>query len=608
MQEVYIMPYVKTIDRNQMYMTSLDMMVDPDSIARIIDAFVDSLDLTGMGFTNTNPSSEGRPAYNPGSLLKLYLYGHRNNMRSSRKLQKACHVNIEAKWLMKGAEPDFRTISDFRKDNVSRLKDVFLEFNKRFEDLMTGYLSVDGTKIIACNAKSNNFTSSKIDDRIAWLKGHIEEYLRQMDKQDREDSREETTDGSFTSEQLEAKLAEARERLEKYERYREYMEQNNLSQISLTDADARLMKNRNGFTVSHNVQTAVESNTHMIADFTVSSDPTDYGQLESTLHGLKEQRPHRILEATADKGYQSEEDMARCLENGILPNVILPDGQDSYTIELPYEPCEDPHPESVDPAELSKCLRAGIIPDAYKSHISSIQIQEKNVLIRSENEPVARSPFQDEEEMLSKAAEGYFVRDPARNIVYCPAGEILRQNMVTKKDRIRYINKMACRRCPYRDKCYKGRKGFKEVEFNKDEFCKPNGVWQKSEGKKPVFQKRRVKREKRMMVTITLVPDRRKMANRMCLSEHPFGSIKRFQDSSYFLLRGNRKVTGEFALFSLTYNMQRAINLLGFEEVMRKIIGYLFFFTDPHCTNAENAYKVLYLPVCLQSLKPEKCA
>ena len=198
---------------------------------------------------------------------------------------------------MKGAEPDFRTISDFRKDNVSRLKDVFLEFNKRFEDLMTGYLSVDGTKIIACNAKSNNFTSSKIDDRIAWLKGHIEEYLRQMDKQDREDSREETTDGSFTSEQLEAKLAEARERLEKYERYREYMEQNNLSQISLTDADARLMKNRNGFTVSHNVQTAVESNTHMIADFTVSSDPTDYGQLESTLHGLKEQRPHSILEA-----------------------------------------------------------------------------------------------------------------------------------------------------------------------------------------------------------------------------------------------------------------------------------------------------------------------
>ena len=94
MQEVYIMPYVKTIDRNQMYMTSLDMMVDPDSIARIIDAFVDSLDLTGMGFTNTNPSSEGRPAYNPGSLLKLYLYGHRKTMSAGSKTSSSNLTNV----------------------------------------------------------------------------------------------------------------------------------------------------------------------------------------------------------------------------------------------------------------------------------------------------------------------------------------------------------------------------------------------------------------------------------------------------------------------------------------------------------------------------------
>lgn len=163
--------------------------------------------------------------------------------------------------------------------------------------------------------------------------------------------------------------------------------------------------------------------------------------------------------------------------------------------------------------------------------------------------------------------------------------------MVTKKDRIRYINKLACRRCPYRYKCYKGRKGYKEVEFNKDEFIKPNGLWQKAEGKKPVFKKRRVQKETRKMVTITLVPDRQKMVNRMCLSEHPFGSIKRFQDSSYFLLKGNRKVTGEFALFSLSYNIQRATNLLGFKEVLKKMKGCLFFFIIPHCINAENTVK-----------------
>ena len=136
------MPYVKSVDRKQLFMTSLDMLVDQDSTARIIDAFVDSLNLKEMGFTNTSPSTEGRPAYSPEAMLKLYIYGHQNNIRSSRKLQRACHINIELKWLVKGAEPDFRTISDFRKNNHPLLKKVFLEFNKRFSDLMTGYVSV----------------------------------------------------------------------------------------------------------------------------------------------------------------------------------------------------------------------------------------------------------------------------------------------------------------------------------------------------------------------------------------------------------------------------------------------------------------------------------
>ena len=130
---------------------------------------------------------------------------------------------------------------------------------------------------------------------------------------------------------------------------------------------------------------------------------------------------------------------------------------------------------------------------------------------------------------------------------------------------------MACRNCKFRNQCYKGKKGFKEVEFNKDEFVKPNGIWMKSNGKKPAFTKSKVKRELRKMVTIIFRPDKQKMANRMCISEHPFGTIKRSLDSSYFLLRGNRKVTGEFALFSLAYNINRAINLLGFEEVMRRM-------------------------------------
>lgn len=565
------MPYVKSHDRNQMFMTSLDMLVDSDSHARIIDAFIDSLDLKEMGFTHTAPSEVGRPAYDPGTMLKLYLYGHRNNIRSSRKLAKACHVNIEVKWLVKGVEPDFRSISDFRKDNHTKLKDVFLAFNKRFKDIMTGYLSVDGTKVRACNSKANNFTTSKADDRIKWLEDHIEEYLRQMDQNDTDEGTD--IPGNFTVEELDAKLAEATARVEKYKQYREYMEHNNLSQISLIDPDSGLMKSQNGFAVCHNVQSAVDSETHMIADFSVTSSPTDYGQLESALHEIKESNPETIMEAVADTGYRSEADMARCLENGIIPHVILGDGKDTYDICVPYEEAEDLHPESTDPEEIKKCLRAGTVPDCYKDAVTSITVTEKSVEITENDEiSVPVSPFRDEEEMREKAAEGYFVRDPIRNIVVCPTGEILRQSYVTKKDKIRYINKMACRHCSYKNQCTKAKKGFREVDFRKDEFIKPNGMWRKAEGKKTTFKKRKVNRENRKMAVITLRPDRHKTATRMCLSEHPFGTIKRSLDSSYFLLRGNSKVTGEFALFSLAYNMIRAINMLGFDEVMKRMV------------------------------------
>lgn len=567
------MPYVKSDDRYQIKMNSLDMMVDEESMARIIDAFVDSLDLEELGFKFSSPTPEGRPPYPPQALLKLYLYGYRNRIRSSRRLQEACHVNIEVKWLMSNLEPDFRTISNFRKDHHQILKNVFLDFNKRFADLMNGFVSVDGTKINAWNSKDNNFTLSKLDDRISWLKGHIEEYLRQMEQIDNE----EVLPGTLSKEEIEKKCEEAKERLELYQEYMKYMEENNLTQISRTDVDSRLMKNRNGFTVSHNVQSVVDSSTHMIADFNVTSSPTDYGQLGAALEGMKEQNPEKILEAVADKGYQSPEDMARCLENGIIPNVILPDGQDTYEIDIAYEENNDLHPESTEAKDLKDCLHAGVIPDAYKDVIPEIHVFEKEVPVESPTKEIPISPFSSEEEMREKAAEGFFVRDPVKNIVICSAGEILRQSSVTKTDRIRYINKQACRRCPFRDICYHGKKGFKEVEFNKDEFVKPNGNWQKAHGQVPEFHKSKKETEVRKVVTIVLRPDRTKMEQRKCLSEHPFGTIKRALDSSYFLLRGNAKITGEFALFSLAYNMKRALNLLGFKEMMRRMVGNSLF-------------------------------
>ena len=561
------MPYVEMQNRNQIKMVTLDTLVDTKSIARVIDRFVDSLDLEKLGFQRTRAEIEGRPAYPPRELLKLYIYGHRYSIRSSRKLAYACRVNLEVIWLMGGMEPDFRTISDFRKSNIETLKRVFLEFNKRFLDMLIGYQSVDGTKIFANNSKDKNFTSSKLDDRIKWLKKHIEEYMRQLEQSDEE----EELAGNFTAEELEEKIKEARERLSKYESYRSYMEENNLTQMSLTDEDSRLMKVRNGFAVSHNVEAAVDSETHMISNFIITSKATDYGQMEATLEEIKETNPGKILESISDKGYESEEDMAHCLLKGIIPHVIPPEGQDTYKIPIQYKPEQELNPSSTDAEEIAKCLQSGVIPDAYKDYIESAEVKDVLVPIREGISSIQQSPFQTEEEMLNKAYEGFFVRDPERNIVYCPTGEILRQNYVTKQDRIRYINKMACKKCPVRNNCCKAKKGFKEVDFYKDEFVKPNGNWIKSKGQKPIFRNGNIKKKIQKMVVLIFHPDKQKMANRMCLSEHPFGTIKRTLGSYFFLLRGNRKVTGEFSLFSLAYNIQRAINLLGFDKVMERM-------------------------------------
>lgn len=170
------MPYVSGFDRDQLMCCSWDAFVDEESIARIIDAFVEHLDIKKYGVKAV--AVEGRPSYDPKSLYKLYIYGSRKGIRSSRKLAESCKVNLEVKWMIGGVEPDFRTIADFRKNNIDSLKKIFHEFNRRISGAVEwGFSSVDGTKIQANNSKDNNFTKNKLDDRIKWLNGHTDEYL-----------------------------------------------------------------------------------------------------------------------------------------------------------------------------------------------------------------------------------------------------------------------------------------------------------------------------------------------------------------------------------------------------------------------------------------------
>lgn len=568
------MHYVQAIDRDQVMMTTLDSMVEPNSTARLIDAFVNSLDLADYGIKEI--ASEGRPPYDPKSLFKLYIYGSDNGIKSSRRLAKTCKVNIEVRWMIGCVEPDFRTISDFRKDNIDSLKKIFHEFNKRISGAVEwGFTSIDGSKFAANNSKNNNFTKNKLDDRIKWLNGHVDEYLRILDDMDRQEDFSEEPE-NLTKELIEKKLDEARKRLERYEGYQRVMEESGESQMSLTDADARLMKSKNGFIVAYNPQTAVDSNTHMIRDFQMTNQVTDHGLLGSTLETVRAESDG-VIEAVADKGYDYEGDMIKCLEDGIIPHVITEDGKDGYELEIDYVENEV-DVENTDPTELKKTLHAGIVPEAYKNVISDMEVKEvRRKVIDEPPQGATKSIYGSEEEMRTRAMEGYFVRDPERNLVYCPNGEILRQKCIKKNGNIRYANKNACRHCPHRNKCYKGKNEWKEIDFTKDTLEKPCRDWLAAEGRKPDEEKSVGKRkshfEKKRIVSFILKPNREKTAERMCLSEHPFGTIKRTMGFAYFLLKGLRKVEGEFALMCIGYNLKRAKNLLGFERMMELMVS-----------------------------------
>lgn len=567
-----MMPYVPMFDRNQMMLCTWDSFVDLESIARIIDAFVNSLDLSKYGVKEA--AAEGRPSYPPQGMIKLYIYGNRKGIRSSRKLAESCRINIEVRWMLGGVEPDFRTISDFRKNSISSMKKIFHEFNRRISGAVEwGFSSVDGSKFLANNSKDGNFTKNKLDDRIKWLDAHTDEYLRILEEMDEQEDLEEKQE-NLTREVVEAKLKEAQERLERYKAYQKLMEETGASQLSLTDADARLMKNKNGFAVAYNPQTAVDSETHLIRDFKMTNQVTDHGMLYPTMEEVRKEQPEGILEIVADKGYESAEDMVRCLESGILPHVITDDGKSGYELEIPYKEAEADI-SSTNPDELKKALHAGRIPDAYKDAISKMEVKEVRRKVKDSVEPKHdESPYGTPAEMKARAMEGYFVRDPERNLVYCPAGEILRQKCIKKTGVIRYANKNACRHCSNRNKCYKGKNEWKEIDFTKDQLEKPCKEWLKAEGKELAREKKvteRTRFERIKVVRFFLKPDILKTTKRLCLSEHPFGTIKRAMGASYFLLKGIEKVAGEFALLCLGYNIERAKNLLGFKKMMEVV-------------------------------------
>ncbi len=553
------MAYKKGEDRRQkvFFPDCIDEYVEDDAPVRLFDAFVDSLDMTALGFVRSVPKDTGTPGYDPRDLLKLYIYGYFYQIRSSRKLARECKCNVEVMWLLGKLYPDFRTISDYRKDNKDGITKVFKEFNKFCMGLKLfskSYISIDGSKFKAVNAKDNNFTLNKLDDRIRRLDEHISLYMEGLDAFDREEERK------LSKDELQHKLDICKERKERYEGYRNTLEESGEKQISLTDPDARLMKSNEGFCVGYNVQTAVDADSHMIAGFRVTNNPTDHGQLASVAKEVKDDYDVEILETTADKGYECPEDHAEALASGIVPDVIQRDGSCLEIVEFEYLASEitDEQKSSNKPEDLKACLQAGVIPEAYKGILTDAETTEvrRRVTSTSDSDILRMTP----DEMREKALEGFFVRDAERNLVYCPQGEILRQKSVKRNGCIRYCNKLACKKC--KDKCTNSK--FKEADFYKDILIK-QADGRRNHGPKDKECNTTKPRTTvlKKVIRYVLHLDRKKMENRKCLSEHPFGTIKRALGQYYFLLKGFAKVGAEMSLFCLSYNLRRAINLKG---------------------------------------------
>lgn len=317
------MRYIKGTDRDQISMLPMciDDFIADENPVRVIDAFVDSLDLEKAGFARSVPARTGRPAYDPKDLLKLYCYGYRHNIRSSRRLEEETHRNLEVLWLLGGLKPDHKTISDFRKDNKVALKNAFRQLVLLCRDwglFGAELVAVDGTKIRASNSRRASISPRKLDKQIQHAEERINAYLEQLDSNDAN----EPDSPKLSKEEIQERIAQLKERKAGYQQLKQEMQEKGLNEISKTDPDARRMSvSNNGVDVSHNVQIAVDGKHSLVVDFDVTSNVTDHGYLSIMAENVMEILDVESIEVLADKGYYAADDLVRCEEIGATPYV-----------------------------------------------------------------------------------------------------------------------------------------------------------------------------------------------------------------------------------------------------------------------------------------------
>lgn len=475
--------YKSGLDRGQilLFPERLDDYIAAENEVRAIDAFVDGLDLARLEIARAVPSRLGASAYDPRDLLKLYVYGYLNRVRSSRRLERECHRNVEVMWLVRTLKPDHKTIADFRKVNAAALKKVYREFSVVCQELnlFGGELTfIDGTKIHAVNGKDRNFTVERLKKLLPRIEERISEYLSELDRQDGAEA------DPAQQKSLAEKLERLKERKAKYEQFQADLKGEGERQLSLTDPESRRMKTREGFGVCHNAQIAVDPKHHLIVAQDVTNDVNDREQLAQMAVAAKESLGVETLEAVADCGYHNAGKVKECQEAKVT------------------------------------------------AYVPSVESTSKN------------------------ANQGLFTKldfryDAERDEYLCPNSQWL-SFFTQSKDKgqeVRYYaNTAACRDCPLRQQCTKSKKDGRRIA-------------------------RRAHEEYAEVMEVRVKARPELQQQRKCVVEHPFGTMKRAMDFGYFLLKGLKKVRGEFSLMALAYNLRRVLNLLGVEcllEALRK--------------------------------------
>jgi transposase len=477
------MGYKEGQDRNQiiLFPESIDDYVSENSSVRVIDEYVEQLQMGELNFKKAVCALTGRPPYSPKDLLKIYLYGYLNRVRSSRRLEQEAARNIEVIWLLKKLKPDFKTIADFRKDNKKALKTVFRDFTKLCDEwglFGKELVAIDGSKFRACNSKRNNFSEKKLDRHIKYIDEKIDKYLQELDEGDVNENHDRKPDAG----EIKKRIQELKNRKEKYEGYKKQLEEKGENEVSTTDPDARLMcNNNNSVDVNYNVQTTVDAKHNIILDFKVTQKPNDLGELDNMALRAKKLFEGKKFEALADKGYYKAEDLKKCVDKGITP----------YVTKQIYS-----------------------------------------------NGTGDRDFYSDR-----------FTYDKDKNIYVCPAGKELHYRKDRKKNKKvighEYCNFEVCKGCEFKSRCTTSEKGRAICRHVDQDF----------------------------LDTIDLATELNmdKYRLRQMIVEHPFGTIKRSWGAYYFLTKRKISVSAEISISFLVYNLKRVMNILGIEEILRRL-------------------------------------